>query len=282
MILKIRSVKASSKGAIQRLLEYISTDKGHITDYTRQMLTSNLYSTDLDSIQQEFTHNYDTYARKRKDGNIAHHVILSASPLDRDKLSVHSMDTIASEYLRKAYPEALAFGCHHVDQKHFHTHILVSGNNLLSPKATRQSKAQLRENHLHLLGFIKENHPELTIGIDQGKWGRSENDERTYYAKQRSAEPLDKDTLREHIQDIFRMSENTNHFYSQLQSEGFVTYQREGKPFGIHYGTDNRKMRFSRLGLSSDHFLALDKQYHRLQELEALRESLTQHRSLDR
>lgn len=107
MILKIRSVKASSKGAIQRLLEYISTDKGHITDYTRQMLTSNLYSTDLKSIQQEFTHNYDTYARKRKDGNIAHHVILSASPLDRDKLSIHSMDTIASEYLRKAYPEPL-------------------------------------------------------------------------------------------------------------------------------------------------------------------------------
>ena len=68
------------------------------------------------------------------------------------------------------------------------------------------------------------------------------------------------------------MSENTEQFHTALRDEGYVTYERNGEAFGVYYGQENRKMRFSRLGLSKDHFQALDQQYERLQELEQLRE----------
>jgi hypothetical protein len=272
MIIKLLPVKRT--GAIGAVAKYIAQDKGHIEDYRNQSVFHNLFHTDLDALTKDFRDNYNDFARKRENGNVAMHVILSVSPLDKDKVTLDKMDDIVRAYVERAYPRALAFGAHHRSQDHWHSHLLVSANELTSSKSTRLSKERLREVQCEMIEYLKEKHPDLTIGIDLKNWGRKLHSERAYYKAKRNPElKLTKDELAERVQGLFRMSESSKDFYRQLEAAGFSTYNYKNRVQGIRFGEDSRKLRFARLGVEHENLLALDKQHERLQDLEAVRSS---------
>ncbi len=270
MIIKAVGVKTNT--SVKNVLTYIATDKGRIENYLNEGVFHNLNSTDLEDISHEFITNYDNYARKRSNGNKALHIMLSVNPLDRDRMNIDIMDDIVNHYLKTAYPSALAFGTHHKSHSHWHSHLLVSANELMSERGTRLSKQQLKEVHMQMIDFLKEKHPELTIGIDTQNWGRKLHSEREYYQKRRNPGiRLIKNELSQKVQDIFKVSSSSEEFYHNLTSEGFETYNFKDKVQGVYWATGNKKMRFSRLGLDFERIKELDVQDERLQELKKVR-----------
>lgn len=272
MIIKILPIK--TLGGIGKLAEYIATDKGNIKDYRNQGIFHNVLSTSLKKIIWEFRNNYQTFARKRSNGNKVIHTILSMSPLDRDKMTVEKMDDIVQTYLEKAYPHALAFGSHHRHEKHFHSHIMVSPNELMSKNSTRLSKQDLRTIHLEMLDYIQENHPELSTDIDKDNWGRKLHSEKAYYKEKRNPDlKLTRGELSEKVQELFRQSESSTQFYDLLKEQGYATYNFKDRVQGVFWNDGNaeKKMRFARLGIEKEKLLELDKQADRLKELEEIR-----------
>jgi hypothetical protein len=271
MIIKALPVK--SGGGVGSTITYIAKDKGRIADYRNQGIFHNLSSTRLNEIITQFSNNYEEYAKKRSNGNRALHTILSVNPLDRNIMTLSIMDSIVRHYLETAYPRALAFGTHHITENHWHTHLLISANEVMSYKSTRLSKADLKAVHHEMLEYMRTQHPELTIGINEAAWGQKIHNEREYFMEKREPEVKHiKELLAEKIQGIFRTSENSQQFIENVKQAGFQTYEHKDKPFGVYYGEDNHKMRFSRLGIDEDQIAELDKQDIRLQELESIRD----------
>lgn len=272
MIIKVRGIKSHS--GVANLVAYAATDKGRIADYRQQGIFHNLSHTDLRSIILQLQTNYDDYARKRSDGNKARHVILSVNPLDRDKVTIEIMDDLASTYIQRAFPNAIVFGTHHCSENHWHSHLIVSANELFSNKATRHSKEELRSIHLDMLRYMREHHPALTIGINERAWGNREFSEGAYYKAKRNPElKLTREELSERIQGIFRLSENSKQFYEKLRKEGFTTYNHKENVKGVLWDDEGKKMRFSRLGVPFESITKLDEQYNRLAELDDIREN---------
>ncbi|MCF8278223.1 MAG: hypothetical protein K9J17_15960 [Flavobacteriales bacterium] len=271
MIIKILPVKTYN--AVANVVAYIATDKGRIEDHHRQGIFHNLNRTDLDGITQELRTNYADFARKRKGGNKARHVILSVNPLDRDKMTVEIMDDLVHTYIQKTFPNAIVFGTHHQSEQHWHTHLVVSANELMSKEATRLSKEQLKTIHMEMLRYMREQHPSLTIGINEQAWGKKEFSERAYYKQKRNPElKLTREELTERVQGIFRISENSGHFYENLRKEGLTTYDLKGKVQGILWDSEGKKMRFARLGLDPMAVQELDAQSERLNQLDRIRD----------
>ncbi|MCF8459615.1 MAG: hypothetical protein K9G46_02740 [Flavobacteriales bacterium] len=280
MIIKILPVKTYN--AVANVVAYIATDKGHIEDHHTQGIFHNLNRTDLDGITLEFQTNYADFAKKRRNGNKAVHVILSVNPLDREKMSVEIMDDLVNTYIQKTYPNALAFGTHHKSEQHWHSHLIVSANELMSKESTRLSKENLRSVHMEMLRYMREHHPSLTIGIDEQAWGKKEFSEKAYYKQKRNPElKLTREELSERIQGIFRISENSEQFYLNLREQGFATYNHRGRVQGILWSEQGKKMRFSRLGLKPEQVTELDLQHTRLSELDNMRMS-SEHSSRNR
>jgi hypothetical protein len=73
MIIKILPIKTKSR--IGGVLNYITKDKGRIKDYKSFGIYHNLLHSDILNIQNEFENNYNLYAKKRSNGNIALHII---------------------------------------------------------------------------------------------------------------------------------------------------------------------------------------------------------------
>lgn len=266
MIIKILPIK--SKARLAGAIRYISTDKGRIKDYKPQSILHNLLNADIIDIQKEFETNYTTYAKTRSNGNVALHIIQSFSPLDKGKMTPEIMFDLAEALLKTGYEKALAFGVIHSQDNHQHNHFIVSGNEFMSEKSTRLSKSELYHLEKSMLDYMRDNYPELNITYDINNWGKKLNNEKEYYQTKRNPEiRLSKEYLKEKIQNIFRSSESSRHFYKKLKEEGFNTYNYKDSPFGINYGTDGRKIRFSRLGIEIDQIKSLDRQCQRLQEL---------------
>lgn len=277
MIIKILPIK--SKARLAGVIRYISTDKGRINDYKSQSILHNLINTDIINIQKELGANYTSYAKKRSNGNIALHIIQSFSPLDKGKMTPEIMFDLADALLKTGYEKALAFGVMHSQDNHRHNHFIVSGNEFMSEKSTRLSKSELYHLERSMLDYMKDNYPEFNITYDINNWGKKLTNEKEYYQTKRNPEiRLSKEDLKEKIQNIFRSSESSMHFYEKLKEEGFNTYNYKDSPFGINYGTDGRKMRFSRLGIEIDQIKSLDRQFQRLQELSSV---LCSKKSLD-
>lgn len=272
MIIKVIPIRSKSKAAIDKVVEYIASDKGR-ADYLRQGIFHNLLSTDLDRISEEIHENFKNYSRKRNLTQ-ARHCILSYSPVDRDKITIEMMDEMAREYLKEAFRnKALAFGTHHLDETHLHTHIIVGGNELMSKTSTRQTKADLYQVHAHMLKFVQQRYPELTVGIDIENYGKKlgRSEEEYYQQKRNPHAELTKDQLSEKVLGLFRLSENSTDFKSRLETLGLKTYNYQGRLQGIQWGGEGKKMRFSRLGLKYEKIEELDVQNERLRELEELR-----------
>lgn len=180
MIIKLIPVKHWK--AVKNTVEYIAFDKGRIADYRSEGIFHNLYAHSLEDVTSELNTNYDNYATKRKNGNRAMHCILSISPLHRDHMTPEIMHDLVEEYLQRAYPNAQAYGTIHKHEAHYHAHVIVSGNELMQARSTRQSKDKLKEMQFGMNAYIRKKYPELEPTINEHTWGQKLSNERILYA----------------------------------------------------------------------------------------------------
>lgn len=264
MIIKMLPVKRG----ISFVIRYIADGA---KDYRQQAIFHNLNSFQTEAIAKELHEHFELYGKKRKNQNLGLHVILSHSPLYKNKLDIEKMDDIASHFLKEVYPNAPAFAAHHLpdqESNHWHSHIFVSSRDLAG-RSTRISKHQLKDVHHKMLDYNQQKHG-LAPQIDIKNYGRHLHSEREYYKRKRNPNlKLTKDDLTQKVQSIFITSESSKDFYQKVKKE-FKVYQYKGQDFGILHGEQNRKFRFSRLGIKPEQIKELDNDNSKLKELEQL------------
>lgn len=280
MILKILGINAgaggSTSGSVGRVIKYITRPYGK--HYLPHAILHNLSKLRTLEIIKEFEQHFQEYGKTRRGGNELLHVILSLPPNVRQHVTEDIMREITEEFIDRAFPLAKVFAVIH-DAENMHAHLAVSANELMSDKSTRLSKAELYAVHKHMLKFVSR-YPGLEPQYSMDTWGqRLTSGDKEYYARLRSAEPLDKDTLKDMVHHVLAESQTPEEFYQKLNEAGHSTYERNGAPFGVRYLTEDgeeRKMRFSRLagvqeGMKDleEHARLVDEQ---MQELEDLRD----------
>lgn len=273
MIIKILPLK--KKSSITRVVNYIASDKDRIADYRQEGIFHNINQIELEDIMIAFHDNYDQYAKKRSNGNRALHVILSISPLDRHRMNADIMHEVMQTYLEKAYAKALAFSAIHQSQEHWHVHAIVSSNEIMSEKSTRQSKSRLKEIHKCMIEHIRAKHPQLETSIDLKNWGKKKSEnERTYYQKKRNpTQLLTKEILAQKVQELFRVSDSEKDFYLKLHRAGLSLYNYKDRVQGVILEVETKKkIRFARLGIEPKMIQELSQQNTRLKQLEKLKE----------
>ena len=280
MIIKSISVKSNSHRVIRGVLDYVSTDGGLIKDQ-RHAVYHNVVTSELDGLASEFKRNFDEYSHVQNKTPVRH-VILAPSPASKHLITHEIMDDLMKEHLRYSYPMAMAYGMQHTEDK-WHGHLVISGNDLFSKTSTRQSKQDLYRAHVHMLEYMQEKYPQLEIGIDLKNYGRKLHSEKAYYKEKRNPElNMTRDELSKTVMGLFKLSENTQDFENRLKNMGLKTYNYKGHLQGVHFGNENKKMRFSRLGIPKELFQELNVQDDRLKELEQLREDSDERSMNDR
>lgn len=267
MIIKIVGIKTLH--GLSNVAKYIASDKDRIDDYREGAVFHNLSSTELPRIVSEFQSNYSAFAKRRIGANIGLHVILSHSPIHSDKLNRDIMDDVVRTYLNRAYPRAMAFAEHHTTERHHHSHILVSSNELMTSKSTRLSKADLRSIYVDMLRYIEDQYPELSHTFDLENWGKKKHSEKVYFEQRREREKeIVRDTVSDRVRDLFRQSENSRDFFDRLQIEGLATQTERGANNEISIPDQSR---LDDIGISADTIDELDTQFERMHELEEIR-----------
>ena len=117
---------------------------------------------DTDEIIQAFKEN-DKYRRKRKNGIVLYHDIISFHPKSRTYLLKHQfiLEDFATKYINKRAKNSLALMQVHTDKDHLHMHILISPNEKYTSKSTRISKSKFTQIRRELEAYQLERFPEL-------------------------------------------------------------------------------------------------------------------------
>ena len=264
MILK----SMSRKGGILNVLEYIAdpNKKGE------QSLLWNLRATDtsLKEIEKEFLDNSRyTARRKRKNGIMIYHEVLSLSRFDLSEAKPEILLDLAEHYLEARAKNALAYALPHYDSGNAHIHIIISANERKSSKKLRISKYQFQRIKKELEDYQRRKYPQLSNSIvDHTKSLKQANDRKTPEVKEKIKEtrqerersrrfnkanqpkpPTKKEKLNEIITKSLFKATSEAHLAKILHKER-VTYTHRGQNITTSFVGDKMKYRFSTLGLT--------------------------------
>ncbi len=154
MIVKSISRKTRS---FRELLAYISKppEKGPLWLHNIPGDPSN-----SESILREFEQNA-RLLRRRRNGNVLYHEILSFSSADGDQVDNAVTESVTRRYLELRAPYALAVARAHFNTNCPHVHIVISANDLGSPNRLRIEKKRFEEIKRLLADFVRARFPEL-------------------------------------------------------------------------------------------------------------------------
>lgn len=130
------------------------------------IITHNVRSKSVDGYIQEFKENLLRRTFKRSDQTIIHHTILSWSHKDAPHINDNLLRDIATQFIKLRGENNLFVGTKHVDRKHTHLHIAVSGNQI-NGRSSRLSKQTFTELKLSLDAYQKQHYPELANSLPE-------------------------------------------------------------------------------------------------------------------
>ena len=132
--------------AISSLTHYIFRFKH--SDHNELMVVHNIHwkRQSKEEIMAAFLEN-DAFRKKRKNGVVVYHEILSFHPEDSDYLLDHPwvLETISRFYMLRRSPDGLGIAVLHQDKEHLHIHMMLSANKIESPQSTRLTKNEFRQ-----------------------------------------------------------------------------------------------------------------------------------------
>lgn len=139
------------------IIHYIA-DQEKATDQPLRMY-HNTPSMDLDAVTQAFTNNLQFQTPQNR--LTAYHDILSFHPHDQLRLSRDMIHDLVQHYIKLRAPQSLWFGQLHTDQNHPHFHLLLSGNEYHSRRASRMSRPAFYQLRVDMERYQQEQFPAL-------------------------------------------------------------------------------------------------------------------------
>lgn len=282
MILKLKTRKNiySSK----QLCNYILTDKGRIENpFESPILLQNIDYLDLKNINKSFLNN-NKFLKKRKGSIAFYHDIISFSPKDTEHITNEMLQDFIKQYIKlRGISKAVILAKAHTHEEHKHIHFMFSSNEYRSSKRLRMSQEQMKKLLWDLETYQVNKYPQLIHSVvhtnkefqkkrNIAKENQNRRKEQEYQLKLRIGDKkTNKELVSDLVKDLFKSVGNFNKFVQKIKNTtGLQIYTYRGQIRGILY--NDKKYRFSTLGISKEQLLQLDKVKSRLQELKLLKE----------
>lgn len=150
----------SSAQIISGLVSYVYDDGKSNPAYPLMTYNMSCNGQDITKVIRAFEKNYE-YSRKRKGMIVLYHEIMSFHENDSNVLNPQTVKYLTRQYMRLRGANGLCFSNVHIDQKHLHIHILVSGNKVCSPFQNRMTKRDFQSVQEHLQELQLAKFPEI-------------------------------------------------------------------------------------------------------------------------
>lgn len=262
----IKTLRCKHKSDIDRLIEYILSDKDRIEDINDTFfIAQNMYARDIDGFKAAF-HENEQYRKKRKNGVVLYHEVLSFSA--KDTIQLKELEDLTQKYIELRAGDAVVLAKPHIEEGHYHVHILISGTACRSSKVMRMDNKTFAKLRKEIEQYQLQKYPHLQYSIVhlkgqekeriREKQDKNRRKEKGYQAQKRMGrhKKLDKEKLRDAILKMLQYSKTKADFMRFLEQEKLELYLYRGKLTGIVY--KNRKYRFSTLGVKREQLLALE------------------------
>jgi hypothetical protein len=252
------------------------SDRERIREDETFTIRHNLRSADTDGIIREFIEN-DTHRRKRKNGVVLYHEILSYSPKDTQKLNLEILEDIAQKFIELRGDRALCLAKPHIENKNVHIHFCFSGTEYHSSKVLRLDNKAFKQLRIDIERYQQEKYPELSDSIIYlNKWQKEQvivQDEvkmsdSEVQLKKRTGNQSDKEQINELVQQSFQDSSSRDDFFQKLLQQGLELYKYRNKVNGLLW--NGRKYRFRTLNISEKQLAQLQKGSGRMAELQRI------------
>ncbi|MCC6816170.1 MAG: relaxase/mobilization nuclease domain-containing protein [Saprospiraceae bacterium] len=246
------------------------------------ILKHNLRSRTTKGWTKEFEQNFGLRINIRKDNIRLHHTIISFSNKDKKHINSELLKDITKKYIELRGKDNIYLASSHRDKEHIHLHIVMSSIKYLTGESNRISRQEFKDIKLALDTYQREKYPELVNSLPNH--GKSKSVQLNDLEKnlQNSDRKLSQNQeVLKTVQTVFERSKSVDNFLSELKSEGYATYTRGGKIYGIEDASE-RHYRFKTLGIDLNKLEVKDRQAQvevkQLQELANLRDSKSQER----
>ena len=204
----------------RRLIRYITKQRGEPGSLDLEICHNFPPSRETEDIAGHFREN-DLYRKKRKNGVVLYHEILSFSGHDNPTPAI--LRDITHYYLDLRAPNALAFAGVHKDKEHTHIHVMISGNDFKGAKITALTRERFIGVRTELEKYQLEQYSkELSHSIAYTDLQRKREQKRRHKEKIRSA-----------IDGAVQTSKTLEEFWTALERDGHELYWYRGKPNGI-------------------------------------------------
>jgi hypothetical protein len=240
---------------IEYLINYINNDKGVATE-NKQIFSvfHNICQPNLKNAIEAFKSN-DVYRKKRKQGVVFYHEILSFHNNDKEDLTIDKMENMAYKYIEVRGNNAICFAKPHLDKDNFHIHFCFSGTEYKSQKTLRMDNKTFKQVRLAIERYQMENFPELSNSIVYHKSKEktlNKTKDKEYQQKKRTHKATDKDQVIDILKDHYNIAKSYDEFCHNLSENKFELYYYRDKVSGIFF--NKRKYRFNTLGFGADKF----------------------------
>ncbi len=279
MILK----NLTRKSGTSQLVNYLF--KNEKDKKPEPILKHNLRGRTTKGWSKEFERNFELRNNRRKDNIQLHHTIISFSNKDKKHINPELLKDITKKYIELRGKDNIYLASSHRDKEHIHLHIVMSSIKYMTGESNRISRQEFKDIKLALDTYQKEKYPELVNSLPNH--GKSKSVQLNDLEKnlQISDRKLSQNQeVLETVQTVFDRSKSVDNFLSELKSEGYATYTRGGKVYGIEDASE-RHYRFKTLGIDLNKLEEKDRQAQveakQLQELAELRDSKSQDLELD-
>lgn len=214
---------------------------------------------DLDGIRREFFANAGCLKR-RKNGNVLYHEILSFGQEDRESVTVPMMEDLVRRYLDLRAPYALAYARGHFNTECPHVHVVISANNVGSSRRLRLSRCDFRSIQREVERYQRERYPFLGHSVAQGgvkvKSRSLPASSRLHLSRgerERKRRGDRRSTRKEMVAGLVRaelaVATTGAECFRRLLKKGLRLYKR-GKSAGVEDVENGRRYRLKTLGLA--------------------------------
>ena len=262
----IKMLRCKQRSDIGRLVDYVLCDKERIKNINDTFfIAHNMYARNQEEFKKAFYAN-DEFRKKRKNGVVIYHEVLSFS--EKDKVTLKQLEYITQKYIALRANDAIVLAKPHIEEGHYHVHLLISGTACCSSKVMRLDNKQFAHVRKSIEKYQLEKYPELTHSIVhinkkekdrlQEKEGKNKRKERGLQTKKRMGthKKLDKEKLQKALFEMLDYSQTKDDFMRFLEQESLELYLYRGKLTGVIY--KGRKYRFRTLGIPKERLLALE------------------------
>lgn len=268
MIIKMLSCK--QKSDIGRLVDYVLSDKERITDIKDTFfIAQNMYARDSEGFKKAFYDN-DVFRKKRKNGVVLYHEVLAFH--EKDEITLEILEDITQKYIELRANDGVVLAKPHIEEGHYHVHVLISGTACRSSKVMRITKKKFTEILKEIEVYQLEKYPHLSHSIvhlnkqervhTRQEQDRGKREERAYQAEKRMGQDqkMDKEHLSLAVRQMYAQAKDVKSFLKLINSQDKLeSYFYREKLAGVKYGPNKgRKYRFKTLGITKEMLLELE------------------------